>query len=692
MKKEKKTFSPKSAFLYTFLLITLLSYTKESFSQTTTTQNKNQTNTLSLEFKQVPFSDAINSLSIHQNKNIVLTSPVKTPISIRLKNVSFEQALKLVAESVHQKFTFKDNIYKIHPQTQQTEQQKTDLPFKLTLKNNQLSLEAYDQDINAVLREISKLSELNLSFPYHLKGKVNISIKKIPLIPAINSILKQKNYQLKLQDGIYTMQKISPLQAITTVTINNGEINISAHNQSLKSILFELATKTDTNIIALPSVSARVNANLKGKHLLPLLSSLLSGTGYQCFVSNNTFIIGSPFEIKSEHFPFLKTEVIQLQHIETNIIESKLPALFPKENILVIAEQNAIAITGSEKLIKSFKDYIQQVDTPIPQIKVDVLVVEYKDQMSQESGVDIQGQGIPSPFSIFSLSPDGILQNSGRNARSLNMEFNNEQKLDTSLQVYIRSLVEKGKARIWANPSIWTLSGQEASINVVTEDRFRDERYNSNTGRYESSGAPITIDSGIKLKLKARVVNKKEIILEIEPEVSSATGSFSSDSLPQTNTRSAKTIIKAKNNETIKLGGLIQTKQDTAQSKAPVLSAIPLIGDLFKGEKTIEHTSELVFYITPSILDENNSHQEMNNIIQKFHPNPPSKSTLNPQENKEKTPQKKRKIKRKVPTHKINLQKKETSKRKKVRPQKKFQKKSPPLPPPSYRGLGFEEQ
>ena len=57
---------------------------------------------------------------------------------------------------------------------------------------------------------------------------------------------------------------------------------------------------------------------------------------------------------------------------------------------------------------------------------------------------------------------------------------------------------------------------------------------------------------------------------------------------PQTTKRKAKTILKIKNGRTVVIGGLIQSKYEKANNKIPLVSEIPVVGNLFKNKGTKE--------------------------------------------------------------------------------------------------------
>lgn len=95
--------------------------------------------------------------------------------------------------------------------------------------------------------------------------------------------------------------------------------------------------------------------------------------------------------------------------------------------------------------------------------------------------------------------------------------------------------------------------------------------------------------------------------MDISPEISQLTTrtiQISEDfAAPIISQRRADTTVTVRNGETIIIGGLIQNLLDTRKSKVPLLSDIPLVGELFKTERTSTTKTELLIILTPRIIN-----------------------------------------------------------------------------------------
>ena len=109
---------------------------------------------------------------------------------------------------------------------------------------------------------------------------------------------------------------------------------------------------------------------------------------------------------------------------------------------------------------------------------------------------------------------------------------------------------------------------------------------------------------GIYLQVAAQTVSETEILLTLYPQVSVVTGylQVNGASYPQISTREQQTTIRVKDGQKIVVGGLIRDEDINNIQKVPILSKIPLFGELFTYRNKTHHKSEVIVIITPEIL------------------------------------------------------------------------------------------
>jgi len=161
-------------------------------------------------------------------------------------------------------------------------------------------------------------------------------------------------------------------------------------------------------------------------------------------------------------------------------------------------------------------------------------------------------------------------------------------------------------ARILAQPNLVVNEGEEAQIVVGGEIPIP-------VPQAGGGAAAVTIEYkqyGVILKMKPTIMpDGKSLKLQIEPEVSSIDSatqvSIAGISVPAFRTRRAKTVVDMPSGATLVIGGLIQHEQSKVVRGIPLLSKLPIIGQLFRRDEWNEGLTELVILVTPEILDAN---------------------------------------------------------------------------------------
>jgi len=107
---------------------------------------------------------------------------------------------------------------------------------------------------------------------------------------------------------------------------------------------------------------------------------------------------------------------------------------------------------------------------------------------------------------------------------------------------------------------------------------------------------------GIVLDVEPKVNSENNIWLHVEPSVRTVDTALAIAGIPGFRTREVKTDIQVKDNQTIVIGGLLQHEITQTKSKVPFLGDMPLLGELFRSKKTSDEQTELLVFLTPSVL------------------------------------------------------------------------------------------
>ena len=180
------------------------------------------------------------------------------------------------------------------------------------------------------------------------------------------------------------------------------------------------------------------------------------------------------------------------------------------------------------------------------------------------------------------------------------------------INVALRALVVQSKAKILSRPSITTMSGETALIQVGGEIPYTTR---------DSNGNPTTQfkDYGIILQFKPVVDAENRIITAVHTEVSKPSGE-AVDSQPILDRRRADAVVTVTSGTTMVIGGLMDSQEAKVVRKFPFLGDIPVIGEFFKYTSKSQDKQELIILVTPRLVDENNaSKTEMTRDMHEFY-------------------------------------------------------------------------
>ncbi len=164
----------------------------------------------------------------------------------------------------------------------------------------------------------------------------------------------------------------------------------------------------------------------------------------------------------------------------------------------------------------------------------------------------------------------------------------------------IELLQQKDLARSVAEPNITTLSGESASVLVGGEVPIPT----TTVGQTTSVQGFLFQDFGVRLDIRPTLAPNGLVAMEIAPSIIQPSADLSVSGVPGFNVRSVQTTAKVAPGQTLVIGGLISFSEESQKRGVPGLSDIPLLKHLFSWEGRTLQEQEILFVITPRILNE----------------------------------------------------------------------------------------
>jgi len=264
-----------------------------------------------------------------------------------------------------------------------------------------------------------------------------------------------------------------------------------------------------------------------------------------------------------------------------------------------LEEQNEIVINADLKEVESYKEILEAMDIPSPQILIEAKVVEvmFSDGMQRNLSFMFQGSRykvgakttIPGNTSTGTSGAGGdFTPYSGKN--SMNIAF---QWLETAQD-----------ATVLSSPNI-LISRNEVSRIITGEEIPIQEA--------SSSGSTILMSTtfknvGVTLEVEPSMINLDNVTLRIYPKVSNVlryetVSSGGNDySVPVISARSVETHLRMQDKQVVMMGGLYSNRTALQQERIPIISDLPYVGELFTGKNETKEITQLVFFLKVHII------------------------------------------------------------------------------------------
>jgi general secretion pathway protein D len=296
---------------------------------------------------------------------------------------------------------------------------------------------------------------------------------------------------------------------------------------------------------------------------------------------------------------------------------------------------NSLIITATEPVYKDLLRVIEQLDRRRAQVYIESMIVELTAANAAELGVQWQalnsantaygGTNFNGPASsgntnIFGASAaiNSALGTAAAGvavpALGLGLNIGSITNFGSNLAFssLLRAVSTISGANVLSTPNLMTLDNEEARIIV-------GQNIPIVTGSYAQTGSTATVtpfqtytrqDVGLTLRVRPQVSENGTVKLQIFQEVSSIQDVSSTTGIIL-NKRNVESNVIVEDGQIIVLGGLIGDNYTDGSSKIPLLGDLPLIGGLFRYDNKSRTRTNLMVFIRPSVLRNN----EQNNIF-----------------------------------------------------------------------------
>ncbi len=556
---------------------------------------ENRVDLVTIDVREKDLAEVLAQISEQVDVNIIVDPQVSEQVTLSLDAIGWHEALEIIAR-----------------QTSCVIIESSDRLIRFTQPPS-VNIEFQDADLAVVLDLLAKQSGANIVIAEEVEGKVSLTLRDVPWREALYTIVKTAGYVVVSErEGISEILRIvHPDKLVQQQETRIFRLRYIRPPEQYVAIISDIDKQAG-------NVSRDNSAEVEGEFtLLKALRKALSPGGDMDFdIKTNSIIV--------------KDIAPRLDEIEEII------AKIDVEPALVQVEVKFISTTSDDILEAGLK-----FDDPNTPGRDGFRLSAYGS--SPLSGTpDLSGTGSIVDPATGPIFPGSVAHNGGTwpfdigNMQSIGVPYQALGVLDFTQTNLLLSMVKDDEnSKIIQQPFLTTLDNYPSTIFVGEEVPFavqnvqQDQNGNVTVSIDENSRSPVNV--GFTLYVSPHVIPETDMIyMNVIPKVSTLVGNTSdipgfdrfrfSDpgsntsayiDLPREASQTVVTYLRVRDGQTAVIGGLHTERRIEIESRLPLLSDIPYLGELFKWRRRQADVDHLLILVTPRILKSNEVSEEI---------------------------------------------------------------------------------
>ena len=394
---------------------------------------------------------------------------------------------------------------------------------------------------------------------------------------------------------------------------------LEAVDVDIRNLLTSIALANNLNIVISDEVQGNVSVKLSNINVQDMIKIIAENNNYTYQFKDNVIYISKGD--KDINLYTVQINYLELDKIAQTInlmltgnlpdkIDDKDKKTAINNKVMIDESENTISFYGTLKQYEQIKNFLQEQDKPQKQVSLEAKVTAIQKDAAKDLGVSWEWSKLPqSPEHeiTYDTVKHTVINEDGSKEEitdylpvdEVTRKWNDDENIPGVIRfgkgvdgypyefyyaAKIDALISDGKANILARPNITTIQGKEAVINIGSEVPVPTVSTTNST----TTTSIKYREAGIILKCTPRV-NEDGVSSPMYVEDMKAY---------RFQKRSADTIVRLKDGQTMVIGGLIGSDEAKQMSKIPFLGDIPILGNLFKHIQKSKSDTEVMIFLT----------------------------------------------------------------------------------------------
>ena len=383
------------------------------------------------------------------------------------------------------------------------------------------------------------------------------------------------------------------------VTSDSGLLSLFANSASLQSVVAAIARVHELNIVFPEIEDVPITVSLNRVPVEQALDGILSVVGYTwtsqqgvIYITDSTRAASLPPNIQGR-----VVEVFHLDFAAAADVASGIQGLLSPIGSTAIIQSEAsnhlktkevVVVEELPRYMDRIAAYVSHIDIPPRQVMIEAHILQVDLDSDERHGVNLEA--LYHPFGDLSIETTGFANANASQALFAKIEASDFKSL-------IECIETTTDAKTLASPRLLVVNGQLARIQIGEELGYRV----TTTTEMSSQEGVEFLDLGVVLDVTPRIGRTDEILLRVQPKVSS--GRINPDTeLPEEEVTEVQTDVLLSNGQGMVIGGLIQETDSIIISKVPCLGDMRFIGPLFQRRSSEKKRTEIIVMLLPKII------------------------------------------------------------------------------------------
>jgi len=262
-----------------------------------------------------------------------------------------------------------------------------------------------------------------------------------------------------------------------------------------------------------------------------------------------------------------------------------------------VHRSKAILVLAPPEYLEDITLMIKELDKPGMQVMIKVVIVDIN--LSNATSLGVQYASDPTAFGTLGVNAMTALNE----LLYADLDGPFTFASGTNINVLVDLLVKKANGRILNQPTLWTKDNEEAIFVKGQKIGFIEnvQSDNSNPGAFNRSFSYE--DVGVTLRIRPNITPERAVDMTVSLNISQVEDEFINSQIVRGNLDTTTHLI-VNDGQSVMFGGILERNDGKIIQKVPLLGDLPILGYLFRHEKTDLTNSELLIFMTPYVIDD----------------------------------------------------------------------------------------